>query len=93
MGKVLIIKGANFASVAVATIDIEDPIDLDEYLNEAQTVSNPVLTDALLTANNEVLYAVDIHGGIIDNSALVGNTTVLDGTKVSDIIAAYAASL
>lgn len=93
MGKVLVIKGANFASVAVATIDIEDPIDLEEYVNAEQSVSNPVLVDALLTTNNEVLYAVDSHGGIIDNTALVGNTTVGDGTKVADIIAAYADSL
>jgi hypothetical protein len=90
MGKILIINGANFSSVAVAQVTpITDPIDLDDYVESTYTTYSKNYVNALVDKDGRILCAETTNGSIVDNSSIVGNATVTDGTPVVGLINAY----
>lgn len=90
MGKILIINGADFSSVAVAQVTpTTDPIDLDDYVESTYETYNKDYVNALVDKDGRVLCAETKGGTIVDNSSIVGAATVADGTPVVSLINAY----
>ena len=90
MGKILIINGANFSSVAVDQVTpVVDPIDIDDYVESTYTAYTKDYVNALIDKDGRILCAEKSNGTIIDNSSIVGSATVSDGTPVASLISAY----
>lgn len=90
MGKILVIKDANFSSVAVAQVTpIPDQIDLDDYVESTYTTYNKDYVNALVDKDGRILCAETTNGTIVDNSSIVGGATVSDGTPVVSLINVY----